>query len=244
VTTDKVLSMLIHGPSKAGKSSLSFTGPFPMCTLDAEGSTKFIRTDGFKGPKAIRKIKWNPLEESPPQYNGDWDVAVVNVPDWMTVKTAKERLEVEQHAFAHVSLDSVTELQRKCKQNMGRAHAMQQQDWGALLHEMDLLIRGFRDLTLKDNPLQVVTFIAETEDQKTKGKFRPSLQGAIATSLPYWVDICGYAYQEVDEAGVRGMNLMVSNHPQYEAGERVQGVLPDIIRNPRITDILNVIYPA
>src|SRR5690349_3552547 len=228
-TDDEVLSLLIHGHSKVGKSSLSFTGPFPMCSLDAEGSTKFIRTDGFRGSKPIRKIKWNPMEEDPPQYNGDWDVAVVNVPDWITVKTAKERLAIQEHAFAHVSLDSITELQRKCKANMGRAHAMQQQDWGALLHEMDLLIRGFRDLLLLPNTLKVATFIAETEDQKTKGKWRPSLQGAIAGSLPYWVDICGFATLSVDESGAKGMDLLVSSHPNYEAGERVQGVLPDVI---------------
>jgi hypothetical protein len=246
VTTDQGLSMLVHGPSKAGKSSFSFTGPFPLCVLDAEGSTKFITTNGFAGltgqDQKIRKIYWDPNTQSPPRHDGTWDVAVVQVLDWMTMRNAKERLQMEAHDFQSLSLDSITEIQRKCKANLGKPATMQQQDWGVLLHEMDLLIRGFRDLLLLDNSLRVVTFIAETEDQRSKGKWRPNMQGAIATSMPYWVDICGYAAQSIDESGARGMNLLVANDPNYEAGERVQGRLPDVIRNPRIVDILHAVY--
>jgi hypothetical protein len=240
LSTDEVMSTLIHGPSKSGKSSLSFTGPFPLCALDAEGSTKFIKTAGFGAEKKIKKITWNPLRESAPRYDGTWDVAVVNVPDWITMKTAKDRLQVEPHDFQSLSLDSVTEIQRKCKANMGKVTSMQQQDWGILLNEMDLLIRGFRDLLLLDNSLRAVTFIAETVYKNDR--WVPNMQGAIATSMPYWVDICGYMNQSVDETGKYQTNLLVKNHPKYEAGERVQGRLPDVIANPNLSDILAAIY--
>lgn len=238
--TDKVLSLLVHGPSKAGKSSLTFSGPYPLLVLDAEGSTKFIQTKGYASEVAVKKIRWNPLREQAPRHDGTWDVCVVNVPDWQTMKAAKERLQVEPHDFASLSLDSVTEIQRKCKANLGRAASMQQQDWGALLYEMDILIRGFRDLILLDNTLQVVTFIAETHNKNSK--WVPKMEGGIAASLPYWVDICGYFFQEADETGVQHANMLVVNHNLYEAGNRAQGALPGVIKNPNITDIIKTIY--
>lgn len=237
---DQVLSMLIHGSSKVGKSTLAFTGPFPLCVLDAEGSTKFINSAGFRSPEKIRKVYWNPMIGPPPRHDGTWEVCVVNVPDWQTMKNAYEHLRVSPHDFQSLSLDSITEIQRKCKKNI-KTGQFQIQDWGSLLDEMDALIRGFRDLILLDNALRVVVFIAETEKNKT-GKWTPNMQGSIAVSLPYWVDICGYAYQDADAGGVRHLNLMVSSHPQYEAGERVQGRLPDIVQDPNITQILNIVY--
>jgi hypothetical protein len=60
------------------------------------------------------------------------------------------------------------------------------------------------------------------------------MQGQIATSLPYWVDVCGYIYQDfdIDENGqptkeVR--RIWISPHQQYEAGERVQGKLGGVL---------------
>lgn len=241
MSLDRALSLLVHGPSKAGKSSLSFTGPFPLCCLDAEGSTKFITTAGFGSSKEIRKIRWNPLTEKAPRYDGSWEVCVVNVANWQTMDLAKQRLQLEPHDFKSLSLDSVTEIQRKCKASLDRAMSMQQQDWGILLAKMDDTIRGLRDLTLLDNTLEVVTFIAETKMKD--GKWRPYMQGAVETSMPYWVDICGYMSQVPLPEGGRQTQLLAMNHPQYEAGERVQGRLPEVIANPNITDILNAVYP-
>lgn len=240
MTTHEVLSQLVHGPSKAGKSTYSFTGPFPLCALDAEGSTKFIKTAGFNSTTKIRKIGWNPLAEAPPRHDGSWDVCVVNVPDWATMKNAYDHLRISPHDFRSLSLDSITEVQRKCKRNIKSGGQLMQQDWGALLFEMDNLIRGYRDLLLLPNTLEVVTFIAET--RMKDGKWCPTMEGAIAANLPYWVDICGYFYQEKDASGVKRTNMLVTNHPQYEAGERVQGRLPDIVAEPNITQILQTVY--
>lgn len=241
VSVDRQFSALIHGPSKAGKSSLSFTAPFPLACLDAEGSTKFIKTAGFKSAVPARKIDWNPITEKAPVHDGSWDVAVVKVPDWLTMKTFRDRIKLEPHPFRSLSLDSVTEIQRKCKSSLERRMNMQQQDWGVLLAEMDDLIRGLRDLTLvADNPLQVAVFIAETVMKD--GKWRPNMQGAISTSMPYWVDVCGYLDQRELTDGTTQTELTASKHPLYEAGERVQGVLPKVIANANINDIIHYIY--
>lgn len=241
MTTDQVLSLLLHGPSKAGKSTLSFTGPFPLCVLDAEGSTKFISTAGFRSTQRIRKIFWNPLAEAPPRHDGSWDVCVVNVPDWMTMKTAYDHLRASPHDFQSLSLDSITEVQRKCSKQITKGQ-FQIQDWGTLLREMDEMIRGFRDLLLLPNTLRVVTFIAETRKKDGDAKWRPYMQGSIEVSMPYWVDICGYVFQETDEAGNKIVKMLATNHPQYEAGERVQGRLPNVVLEPNISQILQTVY--
>src|SRR5688572_6289115 len=92
--SDQVLSLLVHGPSKAGKSTLSFTLPAPFLILDAEGSTKFVNTAGFRSEKKIRKVYWDPKTSSPPRHDGTWEACVVNVGDWTTMKKAYDHLRV------------------------------------------------------------------------------------------------------------------------------------------------------
>jgi hypothetical protein len=245
LSPDSILSVLVHGPSKAGKSTLSFTSPLPLLVLDAEGSTKFINEHGFRSGVKLRKVYWDPTKYAPPRYDGSWDVCVVRVNAWADIDLAYQHLQVSPHDFRSVTVDSITEIQRKCKANLN-VSAMQQQDWGKLLDQMDKLIRGLRDLTLvPTNSLQVVVFIAETK--MDNGKWRPYMQGAVGTSLPYWVDICGFVFQEAeaDANGAmtgKGVRMLATNHPQYEAGERVQGRLPDVVSAPDITKILKTIY--
>jgi AAA domain len=117
-----------------------------------------------------------------------------------------------------------------CKQNMVGTEAMKMADWGVLLNQMDNIIRGIRDLTLTPNiNVRCVIFVAETR-QNQDGKWVPYLQGQIAVSLPYWLDVVGYIYPdwEKDENGqpteeVR--RVWIAPHQQFEAGERVQGRL-------------------
>lgn len=215
------LSILIHGGSKLGKSTLTGTAPRPVLVLDAEGSWRFI---------PVRKVFWNPLLGPPPECDGTWDACVVSVREWATVKATYDWLAQYVTCFTSVVIDSITELQRRCKHNLKGTEAMKIADWGVLLSQMDATIRGFRDLTLIPQlNVRCVVFVAETRRDQG-GKMVPYLQGQISVSLPYWVDICGYLYPdwELDGNGqpteeVR--RLWITPHQQYEAGERVQGLL-------------------
>jgi len=247
------LSMLVHAPSKVGKTTLAATAPLPLVALDAEGGWKWIHNAPFikemYGRSLVRK-DWNPLREPPPQYDGTWDFCVVTVRDWETVRRTYDWLTQSPHQFVSVVIDSITEIQRRCKANLVGTEQMRIQDWGVLLSYMDNIIRGFRDLTLIDElSVRCVVFIAETR-QNSSGKWRPYMQGQIEVSLPYWVDVCGYLYvtSELDANGQPNgqisRNLLVSPHdPQFEAGERVQGRLGTVVKNPNITTIMNTIYP-
>lgn len=242
---EHVLSLLIHGASKAGKSTLTSTAPPPLLVIDAEGSWKFIREQGFKTGKPLRKKTWDPLQP-PPRYDGTWDVCYVSVTGWETMRRVFAWLTQSEHDFVSIILDSITELQRRLKMNISGDGMVKGYDgWGQMLVQMDGLIRGFRDLTISPGPVECVIFVAETREES--GKWRPYMQGQISVSLPYWVDICGYLYQtrEADADGnptKKVVNLFVGTHPQFESGERVQGALPDVVINPNISDMIRTIY--
>lgn len=234
----ETLSILVHADSKTGKTTLSSTAPGPILALDAEGGWKFI---------PLRKTTWDPMQGPPPAYDGTWDVCVVMVRDWYTVQRVEQWLQAGQHNFRSLVVDSISEIQRRCKANLVGTEQMKMQDWGQLLSLMDSTIRGFRDLTMHPtNPLQVVVFIAETREKN--GKWKPYMQGQIEVALPYWMDIVGYLYvhKELDEHGqpTQAMRrLLITPDAQFEAGERVQGRLGGVVDNPNITQMLLDVYP-
>lgn len=248
------LSLLVHAHSKAGKSTLTSTAPLPLLVVDAEGSWRFIKRRGFTGAP-LRVEQWNPMLQSPPRHNatpenplGDWDVIHVTVRDWATIRRVYDRITQEVHDFVTVVIDSISEVQRRCKANIAGTEQMQMQQWGELLTAMDTLIRGYRDLNLSAGPVKCVVFVAET--RLSNGKWRPYMQGQIDVSLPYWVDVCGYLYvEDVPDptspvaGGTRKVRkLMVGPHPQYESGERVQGALPHTVEDPNISDMMCTIF--
>lgn len=243
------LSILVHANSKVGKSTLAATCPFPIVMFDAEGGTKFLPGSpslSLRLGRPMRFIPWDPTQP-PPAYDGTWDAAVVTIRSWQDMQLASQWLISGQHHFQSIVVDSISEVQRRAKQNLVGTEAMQIQNWGTLLTVMDTVIRGLRDLTIDPyNSIRVAMFIAET--RQVDGKWRPYMQGQIATSLPYWVDICGYLYvdMEADHEGqftVPVRKLLCAPHPMYEAGERVQGLVGPVISHPDVYQILETVYP-
>jgi hypothetical protein len=171
----------------------------------------------------------------------------VTVRSWQDVQYAWQWLAQGNHYFASVVVDSITEVQRRAKANLKGTEAMLIQDWGQLLTVMDTVIRGFRDLTIDPyNSIRVAMFVAET--RQIDGKFRPYMQGQISTSLPYWVDVCGYLYvDQIPDANGQNTQtvrrLLVNQTALYEAGERVQGLVGPVVDHPDIYQMLELIYP-
>lgn len=256
MTTDyRTLSLLVHAASKTGKTTLSATSPKPIVHFDAEGGSKFL-----PGSEALYRQLGRPLvmvtwdtRYPPPVWDGTWDIAVVNVNGWDVVQQGYQWLQSGQHQFQTIVIDSISEIQRRAKANIAGLDQMRIQDWGSLLTVMDNVIRGFRDfINDPHNPVRVAVFIAETRENQ-QGKLIPYMQGQISVSLPYWMDIVGYLY--VDQAQstdpttgqlitVPVRRLLVAQHPQFEAGERVQGLVGPVIDQPNVSEILEKIYPV
>jgi hypothetical protein len=233
--SDRALSILVHGLAGAGKTTLGATGPKPILILDVEKAARFI-----KG----RKRKWDPLTEAPPVADGTWDICTVSIDNFDKALKAYEYLKSGRHPFKTVVVDSISELQSKAVEKIKGRQQLQTQDWGKLLSAMSFFCRDLRDLTDDDNIIEAVVITAMSRDYD--GIIKPYLQGQIAAQVPYWMDITAYLYvvQVQDPASgqlVDVRNLLIGNHPNYEAKSRVPG-LPPVIENPNVSELLNQIF--
>ena len=252
MTAGRALSLVVHADSKAGKTTLGATAPKPMLLIDAEAAHRFL---------PHKKVYWDPISERPPIlgqgrisqsdptiYEIDWEICVVIVREYTVMERTYEWLNSGQHPFRSVVVDSISEIQKKCKDSMrALGEDMDQRKWGALLDRMEWLVRGLRDLTEHPTtPLEIVYITAMTSQRD--GKWRPYVQGQLAVSMPYFLDIIGYLFvQEIPHAdptqpATKMRRLLVSDHPQIQAGERVQGRLPEVVDNPTLPAILDAVF--
>lgn len=208
------LSFLFHGHSKAGKSTLSDSGPVPRLTLDVEGSSYWTPSE---------KVYWDPLREPVPDPREGWQTAIVLVREARTVMEVYRLLNSGQHPFNSGNMDSVMEVQQRMVDDLTQGRMMDRDKWGVLLRQMNQMIRAYRDLiTHPVKPLWSMSFTAGTKLDAKLGKMRPLIQGQAQDYLPYYVDVFGWLEAQPD--GTR--NLLIGPSPYYETGERVGGRLP------------------
>lgn len=222
------LTMVIYGPSKAGKSTLAATSPYPRLLLDVEGGARFL--------PIIPKV-WDPLTEPPPVADGTWDTCVVHTTTYATLEAAYKWLQVGQHQFRSVIIDSISELQVKLIDQIAGTEQMKMQGWGQLLRALGDLLRNLRDLTMHPvNPLESVILTSMQQDGKD-GKYHPYLQGQVKTVLPYLFDVLGYIrveefpHPDPTMGTYKVRRLYVESTDFAEAGERVQGRLGSIVEH-------------
>ena len=248
----KALSILVHADTKVGKSTFANTSPAPRLLLDAEAAYRFLPGT---------KVFWDPMREAPPQVGKgridprsadvvdvDWETCVVIVRDYSAVIKAYEWLNAGSHQFVSVILDSISEVQKRCKDSMRSIdEAMDQRKWGALLDHMEWLVRGLRDLTEHPvRPLQAVVLTSMTTQRD--GKWRPYVQGQLAVTMPYFLDVIGYMFvhelQNEDPTlpPEKIRRMLVSPHSLFEAGGRVQEQLGDIVDRPTVTGMLDKVF--
>lgn len=253
----RTLAMLVHGDSKVGKTTFAATAPGPLLALDAEGGWKWIagspnpnrKTQEHPNGEPFRRTDWDPVGP-PPKDDGTWDFCVVNIQKWKDVLDVYRWLTQAPHPFKSLAVDSITEIQRRCRQNIVGTEAMQMQQWGELLAQMEGVIRDYRDLANDShNGITTVVFIAESKERGKNAKVSPSMQGQIGNALPYWMDVVGYLYPErtADENGQPNgpvvRRLIVDQNDEFEAGNRVQGRLGMVVDRPNVVKILKKIYP-
>jgi len=221
----RALSMIVHGPSKVGKSLLGASTPPPRVIFDVESAARFL---------PLKAVTWNP-DNPPPVFDGTWDTAVIPVRSWLDATKGLAWLQTGQHPFKSATIDSISELQYRYIEHQTGREQMKIQDWGSALREVGGFVRDLRDLTMHPTkPLEAVLVTAMTrEDQK--GVSRPALQGQLGTQIPYLPDVCAYLYVEPDENGVETRYLRTRRTKEFEAGERVGGRIPEILKLPQVT---------
>jgi hypothetical protein len=226
------LSLIIHGDSKAGKSTLAATAPAPRLILDAEGGTRFL-------PQT--QVRWDPRQGPPPRYDGTWETCVVVVQDFYSVDLAYQWLVKGDHDFVSVIIDSISEVQQRCVDAIAGTDQMTQPMWGELLRTVALKCRQFRDLCEHPTkPLTAVVLVAMTRERN--GKYRPWVQGALEVAMPYYFDVCGFLDVRMDESGNPRRLLICGPSAMHEAGERVQGRIGPYEWDPTIPTMLDKIF--
>lgn len=223
---DRSLTIMVYGESKVGKSSFAVTAPYPRLMLDVEGGHRFL---------PINVKYWDPLTEEPPLADGTWDTVVVKVNDYDVVMKAFQWLQSGKHQFKSLIIDSISELQVKCMDNIAGTEQMKMQQWGELLRHMGALLRDLRDLTMHPTqPLEAVVLTAMARKGQD-GVYRPYLQGQLAIQAPYFYDILGAITVETEpnpdplQAPYKVRRMYVERTPEWEAGERVQGRLGKVV---------------
>lgn len=230
------LTMLIHGESGVGKSWLADTAPAPRLILDAEGRAKYTPS----GPK----ISWDPRSGPPPAADGTWETCVVSVSDFETLSQAYQWLRAGQHQFTSIVIDSLMEAQKRCIDYVAGVQALDQQDWGTLLRQLESLVRSYRDLTLvPDNAASVVLFIVGSKDAENTR--RPLLQGQLAVTVPYYLDVVGYLFVAPVQDGAGGTfyqrQLLVHPQPGYVAKDGTGRLPGPVIPEPNIAQMVSLL---
>ncbi|GAA2141734.1 hypothetical protein GCM10009760_26220 [Kitasatospora kazusensis] len=213
-TGEESLIALVHGESGAGKTPVAHTAPKPLLVLDAENGSRFVHSS---------KVRWDPLTQAPPEP-GDWETCIVATRDYATLDAAYRWLASGKHPFRSVALDSLTEIQKRCKDSIaGPDEQFTEAKWGSLLARMERLMRDFRDLTMHPtNPLQAVVFVALTGEKQ--GKYRPLVQGGLSLSLAGFVDVIGFLYVGTDDTGQPARMMLVQPTEQHVAKDRTGAI--------------------
>jgi hypothetical protein len=243
VQPGRALSVLIHADTKVGKSTFGNSTRFPRLLLDVEAAYRFLPERGD------RRIFWDPMREACPRWNGVWELCVVRMTDYSVFLKVLEWLQSGAHDFVSVTLDSITELQVKCKEQVSGDGPMQIQLWGELLTHMERTCRQLRDLT--EHPTRPIESIVITSMTTHRdGKWRPYMQGQLATKAPYFFDVIGYMFVQAvaDPSGdptkppVKVRRMLVGKDDNFESGERVQGRLPEVLDNPTVPMMLDSVF--
>lgn len=235
--TDRSLSVLIHGSSKVGKTTLAATCPYPRLLADVEAASRFLD---------VKRVYWDPAKEEPPVDDGSWDTCVVPTRDWGTIEKIYQWLNSGKHPFKSFIIDSISELQSRYIESVAGRSQLTQNQWGDAYRAVGGLVRDIRDLTMHPTkPLECVVMTAMTK--QVDGKFRPWCQGQLQSVLPYLLDAVVYLYidQDVNElTGERTEVRRILTRPtsEFEAGERVGGAWPVVITEPNITNMISAIF--
>lgn len=242
------LSVLMHGPAGAGKTTLALTSPKPILFLDAETASRFI-------PRTYRKIKWDPTKDSQaPTHDGSWDICVVRIKNWETADKVVKILGTHRHQFKSVVVDSVSEILIKAKEAISNTQ-FKIQDWGKLGQNMGKFLRSLRDITAdEDSPIEMLAMISATKeynigtDDKPLMQYRPLLEGSVKDTIQYLYDILGYV--ELEDVPVNPSNpgkgmkkqqsFFTGSDPHISSKSRPPGVPPllhDITLESLLTNI-------
>lgn len=174
---DSFVSMVTYGRSGTGKTTFASTWPKPMLVLD-------IKDDGTDSIKDVDGV----------------DVLTIN--NWDDFEKIFWFLKSGDHEYKSIHVDTVTQLQDKCKDHVTKgARMVTQNQWGEISGLMGTWLMNYRDLTedgihvhftAQDRLTESDT--DDDEDDLIDPVVGPRLSPSVASKLNAAVKVIGNTY--------------------------------------------------
>lgn len=218
----KKIKALIYGPAGRGKTTLARTvinDPYlePLLLLSFEGGVRSAIGS------VCNFIELDEIGKNPTSLD------VYEIQQWSDFNTIYRRLEVAQHTYKTLFIDSLSELNamalaefsgaaKAARTDFNAVRIPQIQDYGKTNQVIDLLMRLFRDLDMN------VIFTAGAEQEVNSAtqrlKYYPALTGKLKYKVSHVFDMVGFYGIKEDEDGVEYRCLRFDSSDKYEAKVR------------------------
>lgn len=187
------MTILVYGPSGAGKTYMSRTTPAPEHTLiiGAEGGELSL---------------------------ADVSIPITLVDSMDTLRGVLGWLKKGGHGYQWVILDSLSEIAEVCLASAKKENKDGRKAYGEMQDSMVPLVKFMRDL-----PLNVVMLAKQAQIQDEAGRLLmgPSFPGKrLASELPYYLDLVTPLVPRLTEEGEHSPYLLTRNNGQYLAKAR------------------------
>ena len=173
-------TVVIFGPSGAGKTTLAATAPTPLFVDSNKGLAVLLYRKQFENVRAIDFQSMKTLDRILQHFRGQ------RKPDF-------------KKTFSTCVFDHFDDIQAHSLEQLGIAGAardgrrdpdlLEQRDWGKMANQLRRYIRAFKSI-----PVHKILICAEKED--LEGRMRPALLGQLKEQLPYFADDVLYLDQK------------------------------------------------
>lgn len=215
------VKIIVYGRTGVGKTRFAATAP-DVLFIDAEAGTLSI---------------------------ADKPIDVVTIQDFNQLDEIFDFLLKGDHKYKSVVIDSLTEVQLKCMDNIIKSEVERkpdrdpdvptQQNWGKSFNQIRKLIRKFRDLPMN---VIIVCEAKDDRDEETGIIYTvPALPGQLANKIPGYIDIVGYMDLRKDSEG-NLIEKMLFRAIDRKDGKDRSGKLPVAMENPTFKKILNFVF--